>query len=537
MLAADVKPASPRRLAAKVVLFALWQVLLVGSLWASKNYNYLLFHTIAEVFAIVIACGIFMVAWNARRFLNNGYLMIMGVASLSMACMDFAHTLAYKGMSIFPTLSDPNAATQLWIGARSVGVLSLLAAPFFLRFTPRVIWLFVGYATVTAVLLLTILLWRVFPTCFVAGQGLTSFKIWTEYVICAGLLVAIALLLRNRSSFEPTVIRHLVASIAVTIASELAFTLYMNVYGVANFLGHYLKILSFYFLYKAVIQTGFARPFDLLLRENILREKELRRATEELDRANAELEDRVRERTASLQETTDNLNTFVYSIAHDFRAPLRAQHGFANMLLESHRHKLDADAIGFFEKVARAAVKLDGLVSDLLGYVTVSRERPPVTEVDLRSVVSQACAQFTQQIAEQKAVVDTLAVEGFVIANHASLQRALWHLLDNGLKFSKTGQPPIIRMRTEKRDGYVRLWVEDEGIGIAPQYHDKLFGVFQRLHRDGSYSGHGIGLAIVRKSVEMMGGNVGVESELNAGCSFWIDLRQAEPAKAPAPGV
>ena len=239
-----------------------------------SGQNYLLFHSIAEAFSIVIAFCIFIIAWNSRRLMENGYLLFLGIAYLFIGGLDLLHTLAYSGMGVFDGQTT-NLATQLWIAARSTESLSLLLAPLFLRRGLRTELVLLGYTLASAVFLATIFYWDVFPTCFIEGTGLTTFKKVAEYIISVVLAGAIVALLRKRDYFDTGVLRLLVASIAVTIASELAFTFYIHAYGLSNLVGHYFKIVSFYLIYKALIETGLKQPYDLLFRELKQRERAL----------------------------------------------------------------------------------------------------------------------------------------------------------------------------------------------------------------------------------------------------------------------
>ena len=215
-----------------------------------------------------------MVAWNSRRFHENQYVLFLGVAYLFVGGLDLLHTLAYKGMGVFVGYG-PDLATQLWIAARAIEAGSLLAAPivFHRGLKPRSLLL--GQAVVASLLLGSIFYWEVFPVCFVEGVGLTAFKKVSEYLICLALLGAVALLARKRKEFDRDVFALLVASILVTVCSELAFTLYKDVYGPANLIGHLLKIVSFYLIYKALIEMALTRPYNLLFRELTEREREV----------------------------------------------------------------------------------------------------------------------------------------------------------------------------------------------------------------------------------------------------------------------
>jgi len=259
----------------KTYLSMVFGILLLFGLYMTNLHSYLLFHSLAEIFSIVVACSIFMLAWNSRRFLGNTYLLFIGIAYLFIGGLDLTHTLAYKGMGVFAGYGA-NLPTQLWIAARYVESLSLLTAVFFLGRKLRADLAFLGYGLAISLLLGSIFLWNVFPICFIDGVGLTPFKKISEYIISLILLGSIAMLLGKRREFDAGVLRLLVASIAVTIVSELAFTFYVHVYGLSNAIGHYLKIISFYLIYKAIVETGLTRPYALLFRNLKQSEEALR---------------------------------------------------------------------------------------------------------------------------------------------------------------------------------------------------------------------------------------------------------------------
>ncbi len=252
-------------------------LLLVG-LYLTSLYNYLLFHSLAEVFSIVVACGIFLVAWNSRRFLENNYLLFAGIAFLFVAGIDLLHTLSYTGMGVFQGYGT-DLPTQLWIAARYLESVSLLIAPLFLGRPLNTKTVFLFYIGAVTLLLGSIFYWDIFPVCFADEVGLTLFKKISEYLICLILMGAIASLNQKRVEFDQRVFRLLISSILLTICSELAFTFYVDAYDFSNMIGHYLKIISFYLIYKAIIETGLVRPYDLLFRnlkqsEEVLRENE-----------------------------------------------------------------------------------------------------------------------------------------------------------------------------------------------------------------------------------------------------------------------
>ncbi|HEX4561715.1 MAG TPA: HAMP domain-containing sensor histidine kinase [Gemmatimonadales bacterium] len=250
-----------------------------------------------------------------------------------------------------------------------------------------------------------------------------------------------------------------------------------------------------------------------------------------------ELEKRVKTRTTELQERNDELESFAYSISHDLRAPLRAMDGFSQALLEEYGDKLDATGRQYAERVKAGARRMDMLIRDLLAYSKMTRSDIKVGPVELDRVVRSAMDQVEGDARARGARVVVEDHMPSVLGHESTLTQVVMNLVANGIKFVPAGRTPEVRVRTERRDGVVRLWILDNGIGIPPEYHERIFRVFERLHRVDEYPGTGIGLAIVRKGVERMGGHVGLESEPDRGTSFWIDLprveAQARAAAAP----
>jgi PAS domain S-box-containing protein len=250
-------------------------------LYELSRHNYLLFHWVAEGFAIVIAFAVFAIVWNARRFMDNSYFLLLGIAFLFIGALDFVHTLSYEGMGVFPGPGS-NPATQLWISARYVEALTFLVAPLFIGRRLNGIATVLVYAAVTSLLLATMFVWHIFPTTYIQGYGLTTFKVISEYVVSGMLVVAIWEIYRRRQGFSPGVVRLLVAALIATIASEMAFSFYTDVYGVGNMIGHLLKVVSYFLIYKALIETGLRKPYEFLFRELKQSEDRLRESDRRL---------------------------------------------------------------------------------------------------------------------------------------------------------------------------------------------------------------------------------------------------------------
>lgn len=228
-------------------------------MWVVSRYNYLLFHVTVEIFSVVIACLIYVLATGTYKFSQNSLLLFLGHAYLAVAMLDFFHTLSYKGMGVFPS-DDPNTATQLWIAARYLEAFALLMAPWLAERIPRR-FQFWGFLAVASSAVLVIMGTSIFPDCFIAGSGLTHFKIGSEYLISAILVAAMFHISHIRESLSRVTYISLMLAMCATIFSEMAFTLYADVYGVMNGLGHILKVFSFFFILRGVIIRGLDDPY------------------------------------------------------------------------------------------------------------------------------------------------------------------------------------------------------------------------------------------------------------------------------------
>ena len=247
----------------------------------------------------------------------------------------------------------------------------------------------------------------------------------------------------------------------------------------------------------------------------------------EISLLNQALEDKNREletRTAELQETVQELERYSYSISHDMRAPLRAMKGYSDVLLEEASETMSEEHRGFLHKISSASQRLDRLIEDVLSYSLLARSKFKLKAIDADQLIREIIEQYP---GFQPPEVD-IGIEGRlpeVWANEATLTQCISNLIGNAIKFVPKGTQPRIRLRANQQDHEATIWIEDNGIGIAPNDLDRIFGIFVKVHSTESYSGTGIGLSIVRRAAEKMGGQVGVESVLGGGSRFWIKLK------------
>jgi PAS domain S-box-containing protein len=253
-------------------------------------------------------------------------------------------------------------------------------------------------------------------------------------------------------------------------------------------------------------------------------EQELRTAHEMLADRAKHLQAVVDQRTAKLQETIGELEAFSYSVSHDLRAPLRAVKSFSMILQEEEAPRLSAQAKDYLRRIIEAAERMDRLIRDVLDYSRVVRSDLPMDSVNMENLIRGIIESYPH-VQDSRAEIEVVGRIPEVLGNEAALTQCLSNLLGNAVKFVAPGVTPSIRIWAETQGGNVTLNIKDNGIGIPKEFQETIFGIFRRLHPD--YEGTGIGLSIVKKAVERMGGSISVRSEPGHGSTFLLTLKQA----------
>jgi signal transduction histidine kinase len=504
---------SPYR--ARVIIEVAFLLPVCAALYVASRYSYLLFHSLAELFSIVIACGAFMISWNSRDSDRVNPLTFLGIGYLFIALIDLAHTLTYRGMSIFSLSSD--YPTQLWIAARYLQSITLVLFAVLRRsrWRPSYRPVFGIYGAVTLLLLLSIFSWKVFPVCFIEGEELTLFKKISEYII-SGVLASAFLIHWFSQGLSEDVRRPLALAIILTIASELSFTFYVSSYGLSNLVGHYLKILAFYFVYKALIASQIRRRLRLI---------------QELSEARVASSKSERE----LRKANAAKDKFISILAHDLRSPFSGIQTLAELVAQRY-DGLDAELRKkychmIFEGSTQGLHLLDQLL-DWAKTQTGSMEWKPKL-FRIQAVLDNEI-ELARGSAQSKRIelYSQIPEDDEVFADQQMISVVVRNLLANSIKFTPDGGS--ITTSTRLCETHVEIAVTDTGIGIAQDDLDRLFRIDVHHSTLGTNAehGNGLGLLLCKEFVERNDGRIEVESVAGKGSTFKFTIPRAIRAGA-----
>jgi len=511
-------------------------VILVG-LYITSHYNYLLFHTIAEMFSIIIACSIFILAWNSRTIVDNNYLIFIGVAYLSVAVMDFLHTIGYSGMGVFQK-HEANLGTQLWIGARYLESISLMIAPLMIGRNVRPKHIFISFGLICSILIVSIFYWDIFPVCFIEGSGLTPFKKISEYIISLILGASIITMHRSRSKFDPDVYTLLIASIILTIAAETAFTFYVHAYGLSNLIGHYFKMISFYLIYRAIICTGLEKPYNLLFREIEAHRENLMELVEdrtyELQSAMRRLRKEVSERKLAQEEAIRaaqlaSLGELAAGVAHEVNNPINGIINYAQII--SNKSKPDSKEHEIAGRIIKESDRIAAIVRSLLLFAHDGKGKKSFA--DISDIFSETMSLLNSQLKNDGIGVTVNIPPDIpkVYVQPEQIEQVFLNIISNARyalnqKYSGPDKDKIIEVSCKTVNNYDGMYVQiifcDRGTGIPEHIIQKMMNPF--FSTKPNHQGTGIGLSISHGIINNHNGTIGVKSIEGQFTEIIIDL-------------
>ena len=472
--------------------------LLIGLYLLTQNF--LLFHAYAEGFTIIIASLMFVITWHARKYIDNYYLHFIGLSYLFIANIDFLHVLGYTGMNVFPDYDF--YANQLWVLGRFMESLTLIGGFYFLHKGKKANdWIVLGiYSLISILGILSIFVWQNFPEAFVPGEGQTAFKVVSELIII-GILIGVLFGLKQfRNHFSKNLYRFLQLSIFATILSELFFTIYIDNYSISNVLGHYFKIISFYLIYKSIIEKGIREPYDVIFRKLEVKRKELSKAN-------------------------DAKMKLFSIIGHDLKSPFHSLLGTVELLSEDRNIFDPEEEKEIFQELKRSTEDTYAMVTNLLDWVSVNMENvtmkfEPVSI--LNELLSSSKTHY--HLAQEKEISFNIMGDENALINgdRNTIQIILYNLLSNALKFSHTGG--LIEGSVETQDGHVHLTIKDYGIGMSKEQVVQLMSSELNTSTPGTMNekGTGLGINIIKEFVEKNHGKMKIESALDEGTTITL---------------
>lgn len=473
------------------ILFALWLL----------SSHYLLFHAYAEVFSIVIAIVMFIITWNSRHVIDNYYLYFIGLTYLFVANFDFLHTLGYSGMNVFPDYDF--YANQLWVVGRFMESISLLLGFYFLKRKKRVnaIWVMVIYAIISTIFILLILVFKVFPECFIEGVGQTPFKIVSELIIIGILSLAIVSLYKNKDRFPKGILYSLLLSFIVTIISELFFTIYIHNYGISNILGHFAKIVSFYLIYRSIIKTGINEPYQVIF--NNLNEKKM-----ELQRLNEE-------------------KTQLFSVlAHDLRNPFNGLLNLSQIIYDEYDELPPEELKTFIKDIYVSSRSLFTITDNLLEWSRINLENLNIKRerVRLLEIIQKTQEMLKLPLESKRIKLVPMGLEDVTLmADKQSLFIIFRNIISNAMKFSFENSR--IEITHNDLGQEVQIEIKDYGIGMTKHKLKSLSNsLITSTPGTQHETGTGLGINIIKKHLELNQGKMTIKSVENEGTTVVLSF-------------
>ncbi|HME54406.1 MAG TPA: MASE3 domain-containing protein [Candidatus Lokiarchaeia archaeon] len=488
--------------------------------------GFLLFHTLAESFAIFILSGMFIVSWNTRHYAKNTFFLVMGVSSFYIALIELLHTLAYKGMNVFIGYTPvTNLPTQLWIAGRYFQAISIFVALLAINKTinSRIL---IESCTIAFLALVILIFTGLFPVAH-DGITLTPFKIASEYVVDFILGISAVLLIIHRTTFPRKVFILTLLFIIFLMISEIWFTLYVSVYDLTNLIGHLVMIVAYICAYKAIIQINLEDPIAAMF-------KKITESSRNLSDMNAKLHKEITERVRA----ENVLHQFLATTSHELRTPITVLEqsiqnliSFNDKLQEDQRDKL-------LSGISRNINLMAELVEDLLTLSRIDEGKILLEKKEMKfdDLITDV-VNLMEPVLKEKGIEAIISGDNDVmyVGDRTIITKVIRIFIDNAIKYSHPDSQIQVHVAANYTGEYNAsanpgLLIEfvDHGIGIDETFLPKLFQRFSRSEQVKNQPGTGLGLAIAKEMVALHGGSIHVSTEVGEGTTFSIFLPRQE---------
>ncbi|HBD96033.1 MAG: hypothetical protein A2015_16670 [Spirochaetes bacterium GWF1_31_7] len=447
--------------------------------------NYLLFHVVAEFYSVSIALTLFLISWNTRAYHSNKSLLFLGIAYFFIGILDLLHTISFKGMNIF---QYQYYANQVWIASRFMESISLLVFIFVAKSKKNISYnvIILMYAVITAFIVWSIYFSTIFPVCFIEGQGQTTFKMVAEFIII--LILVLTLLSSNllKNSLTPYLYKLFLWSILITIISESFFTLYISNYDISNFMGHIFKIISFYLIYKAIIETSFKSPFTTIFRELKKNEIEL----------------------IALNKTKDK---FLSLISHDLRSPMGSVKGLTEILIQNENVMQSEKRVEILNLMVESTGSSINLLNNMLFWAKSQSGNTGVfySEINIHDLVENEIQLMRSTTKIKKIEIENHVNKDLMIDSDRNLvSTIIRNIMSNAVKFSYPDTNVVID--AIENDNSIVISIKDFGVGISKDVFEKLFIDDTSKIRLGTKkeNGSGLGLFVTNDFIQLLQGTI-----------------------------
>ena len=514
----------------KEIIFVL---ILTITIYLTSFKSVLLFHTIAELFSIIIAFSIFILAWNSKDYLKNDYLLFIGIGYLFVGIIDLFHTLSYKGLGIIAN-NQSNYATQFWIVARYYESITLLIAFYFNKKKLNSTVVLIVFSSIAIILISSITYFNIFPDCFIEKQGLTLFKKTSEFIISSILLLVLLLLFLNKMHFSKDIILYLKLSVIFMIFSELCFTFYIDVYGIWNQSGHILKIISFYFIYKAIIENGLKKPYNILFKNLQVTISKNQKKINTLENEVKSCQTDNVQKTKELLKIKDELvvskrlssiGSLASIIAHELKNPLAVINMASyNISKKDPDNTLSRHIKNINEKVNES----NNIINNLLNYSKI--KNPVLKKINIYNLLIDAIKSckdsFKKKDYKLKTKIDSIK-DIVIFGDYGQLKEVFINIITNAYQAKKDNIINIFITSEYYEGKLLTILIKDNGKGIKEEDLENVFDPFFTTRSKGT----GLGLAICNEIINLHNGNIFIKSNINKGTTVYINLPNWELIK------